>query len=239
MRCEIRFQLNMHVLRMIAGLFADFGRPVTLLAGGRTNATGNSAVRGGAAALVDTLIVQQGHSLAAQRNTAQRHGGAFALLSGANLKLIETDICPTRCLSSLGNGVCENACLRASCNWDGGDCVKQGAPGSLQAAGSEAGQVCDRHSIDGCRIYDQTIPNYLLRNWYQHGADPWEFVIGIESKKAEHWEHPAAWVDGCHPACFTAACDWSRELCVEPRSNVRSCPLIDAVAYSSIKMAQR
>ena len=45
---------------------------INLLPGGHTNATGNSAARGGAAALVDaTLIVQPGHTLTAQENAAQ------------------------------------------------------------------------------------------------------------------------------------------------------------------------
>ena len=68
---------------------------VNLLPGGHTNITRNSAARGGAAALVDaSLIVQPGHTLTAQRNAAHRHGGAFALLSGAGIMLLETAACP-------------------------------------------------------------------------------------------------------------------------------------------------
>ena len=172
---------------------------VNLVAGGHTNATGNSAARGGAAALVDaSLIVQPGHKVTAQRNAAHSHGGAFALLAGGSLALLEAAACPTSCSSSSrGEGFCNPECMVASCNWDGGDCVNT----RMDAAGKEAGQVCDRAK---CPIFSQT-----------------------------------ASAIGCASTCFTAACDWSRELCVEPRANVRSCPLVDAAAYASIKTAQR
>ena len=175
---------------------------INLLPGGHTNATGNSAARGGAAALVDaTLIVQPGHTLTAQQNAAQSHGGALALIAGAALALLEAGACPTQCVSSnRGDGYCIDACMSLPCNWDGGDCVTQ----RMDAAGAEAGQACDREQ---CSIFWQT---------------------DAESSPS-----------GCHSPCFTAACDWSRELCAEPRGNVRACPLIDAAAYASIKTAQR
>ena len=175
---------------------------INLLPGGHTNATGNSAARGGAAALVDaTLIVQPGHTLTAQRNEAQSHGGALALIAGAALTLLEADACPMQCVSSMrGVGSCNIACMSLPCNWDGGNCVTQ----RMDAAGTEAGQVCDREQ---CSIFWQTFAE--------------------------------AWPSGCVSDCFSAACDWNRELCVEPRGNVRACPLIDAAAYASIKTAQR
>jgi hypothetical protein len=189
-----------HVLVTVAGLCAY--SLVNLLPGGHTNATGNSAARGGAAALVDaSLIVQPGHKVTAQRNAAHSHGGAFALLAGGSLTLLEADACPTSCLSSSrGGGSCDPACMIDSCNWDGGDCVIH----RMDAAGKEAGQVCDRAK---CDIF-----------WQTHV----QFSVG-----------------GCVSDCFTAACDWSRELCVEPRANVHTCPLVDAAAYASIKSAQR
>jgi hypothetical protein len=185
---------------------------VNLLPGGHTNATGNSAARGGAAALVDaSLVVQLGHKLTAQRNAAHSHGGAFALLAGGFLALIEAAACPTRCLSSSrGGGSCSPECMSASCNWDGGDCVTQ----RMDAAGKEAGQVCARD--------------------YQFWADQRQGECSIFGQT-----NARANTNGCHSDCFTAACDWSRELCVEPRANVRSCPLVDAAAYASIKTAQR
>ncbi len=187
-------------MHTIAGLCAY--SLINLLPGGHTNATGNAAARGGAAALVDaTLVVQPGHTLTAQRNAAQSHGGAFALIAGAVLALLEAAACPTQCLSShRDSGVCQDDCMSVPCNWDGGDCVTQ----RMDAAGAEAGQTCDREQ---CSIFWQT------------NAEAAPF--------------------GCTDACFTAACDWSRELCVEPRGNVRACPLIDAAAYASIKTAQR
>ena len=188
---------EIHAVHTIAGICAY--SLVNLLPGGHTNATGNWAARGGAAALIDTrLIVQPGHTLTAQRNTAQSNGGAFALIAGAILALLEADTCPTQCLSSdRVDGNCHVACMSLPCNWDGGDCLTQ----RMDAAGAEAGQACDRNR---CSILVQT--------------------------NAEI---------GCNSECFTAACDWSRELCVEPRGNVRACPLIDAAAYASIKTSQR
>jgi len=184
----------------IAGLCAY--SLINLLPGGHTNATGNSAARGGAAALVDaTLIVQPGHTLTAQQNAAQSHGGALALIAGAALALLEAGACPTQCVSSnRGGGSCSVDCMSLPCNWDGGDCVTQ----RMDAAGAEAGQACDREQ---CSMFWQT---------------------NAESNPS-----------GCDADCFTAACDWSRELCAEPRGNVRACPLIDAAAYASIKSAQR
>jgi len=74
---------------------------VNLLPTGRTNATGNSAYRGGAVALVDAnLFVQPGHTLTAQHNIAQTNGGAVALLSGAGLTLLEAATCPVQCALS-------------------------------------------------------------------------------------------------------------------------------------------
>jgi hypothetical protein len=175
---------------------------VNLLPGGHTNVTRNSAARGGAAALVDTsLIVQPRHTLTAQRNAAHRHGGAFALLSGAGIMLLETAACPAKCgRSSRGSGSCSHECMSLPCNWDGGDCVNK----RMNAAGSVAGKVCDRET---CSIFSQT--------------------------------NAEASVGGCSSGCFTAACDWGRDTCVEPRANVQACPLIDAAAYASIKTAQR
>ena len=185
---------------IVAGLCAY--NLVNLLPGGHTNATGNSAARGGAAALVDaTLILQLGHTLTAQRNTAHRHGGAIALLSGAALVLLEPVACPAKCASSSrGSGSCSHECMSLPCNWDDGDCVNT----RMNAAGSAAGQVCDRET---CSIFKQT--------------------------------NAEASVGGCSAGCFTAACDWGRDTCVEPRANVQACPLIDAAAYASIKTAQR
>jgi hypothetical protein len=187
-------------LVIVAGLCAY--SLVNLLPGGHTNATGNSAARGGAAALVDaTLIVQLGHTLTAQRNAAHRHGGAIALLSGAALVLLEPVACPAKCASSSrGRGSCSHECMSLPCNWDGGDCVNT----RMNVAGSAAGQVCDRET---CSIFGQT--------------------------------NAEATVGGCSSGCFTAACDWGRDTCVEPRANVQACPLIDAAAYASIKTVQR
>ena len=133
---------------------------VNLVAGGHTNATGNSAARGGAAALVDaSLIVQPGHKVTAQRNAAHSHGGAFALLAGGSLALLEAAACPTRCLSSSrGGGFCDHECMVASCNWDGGDCVNT----RMDAAGKEAGQVCDRAK---CSIFWQTNAGAIVNEW--------------------------------------------------------------------------
>ena len=44
--------------------------------------------------------------------------------------------------------------------------------------------------------------------------------------------------NACHDNCFSASCDWSRELCMGPREAARSCPLIDAAAFRSIRAAQ-
>ena len=173
---------------------------VKLLPSGHTNATGNSARRGGAAALHATaLIVKSGHTLTAQRNAAQLHGGAVALLSGASLEL-EAVACTNLCesLRVTGDAVCDSKCLNSPCNWDNGRCGKV-----MDAAGAEAGQACDRNA---CSQYSQTTRVNRF---------------------------------GCRVDCFNAACDWSREQCEEARSNVSSCPLIDAAAYASIKSAQR
>jgi len=194
---------DIRVVHAIAGLCTY--SLVNLLPGGHTNATGNLARRGGAATLVDAmLIVQPGHTVIAQRNAAQNHGGAVALIAGAGLALLELSSCPAQCMSSdRGSGVCnegDGGCLSVPCNWDGGDCVTQ----RMDNAGQETGRVCDRVQ---CPIRWQTNPGTTL--------------------------------GGCISGCFTASCDWSRETCVEPRSNVHACPLIDAAAYASIKTAQR
>jgi|NorSeaMetagenome_1021524.scaffolds.fasta_scaffold16625_2 hypothetical protein len=174
---------------------------VKLLPSGYTNATGNSARRGGAAALDGTtLIVQLGHTLTAQHNAAQLHGGAVALFSGASL-VLEAAVCSSLCRIDLAReSTCRPECLSSPCNWGKGGCVKQ----RMDAAGAEAGQVCDR---DQCQIFSQT--------------------------------HARVNFHGCSRSCFSAACDWSREVCEAARSNVSACPLIDAAAYASIKSAQR
>jgi hypothetical protein len=117
---------------------------VNLLPGGRTNITGNTADRGGAAVLVNTtLIVQPGHILTAMHNAAKSHGGAIAMLAGASLAVLEGTSCTkSECPSSKrGSGSCDIECMSIACNWDGGDCVDQRIEAA--GAGSEAGQVCD------------------------------------------------------------------------------------------------
>jgi len=47
-----------------------------------------------------------------------------------------------------------------------------------------------------------------------------------------------ATANGCSDNCFTASCDWSKMLCSEPREAIRECPLLDGVAYRSIKQQQ-
>ena len=180
------------------GLFSS--QTVTLLAGGRTNATGNAAVQGGAVALSDAdLVVQSGHSLEAVHNTAQQHGGAAALLSGATLSLEAGGACPSKCTEgSRRDRVCSEECMSASCNWDHGACVQT----RMRTAGENARQACDRET---CNFLHQT--------------------GGSEN-------------DGCSSNCFSASCDWSRDMCVDARSHVRTCPLIDAAAFASLRGAQ-
>ena len=180
------------------GLFSS--ETVTLLAGGRTNATGNAAVQGGAVALSDAdLVVQSGHSLEAVHNTAQQHGGAAALLSGATLSLEAGGACPSKCTEgSRRDRVCSEECMSASCNWDHGACVQT----RMRTAGENARQACDRET---CNFLHQT--------------------GGSEN-------------DGCSSNCFSASCDWSRDMCVDARSHVRTCPLIDAAAFASLRGAQ-
>jgi len=175
---------------------------INLRHGGLTNATGNTAIRGGAVALYDaTLIVQSLHKFSAQHNLAEKDGGGIALFSGARLLLLEATSCPASCGSSASAGEqCDAACMSAECNWDGGICVAQ----KMERAGADALSPCDR---DQCSSHFQT--------------------------------NAAASVDGCTPVCFTASCDWSRNLCVGPRENVLSCPLIDAAAFASIRAAQQ
>ena len=43
----------------------------------------------------------------------------------------------------------------------------------------------------------------------------------------------------CSRKCFNASCDWSRMSCIEPRKALSECPLLDAVAFRSIKSVQR
>jgi predicted outer membrane repeat protein len=40
----------------------------------------------------------------------------------------------------------------------------------------------------------------------------------------------------CHADCFDASCDWSRYQCVVARDEIRMCPLLDAVAFRSMKL---
>ena len=101
---------------------------VNLLAGGRTNVTGNTARRhGGAMALHDNdLLVHAGHRLLASGNVASTHGGALALLSGAKLDFLVDEVCQTNWCSDTdrGDGICSLGCLTSACNWDNGDCVQ-------------------------------------------------------------------------------------------------------------------
>jgi len=175
---------------------------ISLLLGGRTNATGNKAARGGAMALSDAaVLVQPGHMLIAQHNSAQLDSGAVVLLAGASLLLLETTKCLTSCPSAnRSGGSCEPACLSLECNWDCGDCGKQ----RMDWAGEDARQTCDQ---DTCSFFKHTYASTIS--------------------------------EGCAPVCFTAACDWSRELCADPRDNVQVSPLIDVATFASIQMTQK
>jgi len=67
---------------------------INLHQGGQTNATGNTAKRGGAIALSDaTITVQSKHTLIAQHNVAKTDGGAIALLSGAVCVCVCVRVC--------------------------------------------------------------------------------------------------------------------------------------------------
>ena len=151
-------------MHTIAGLCAY--SLINLLPGGHTNATGNSAARGGAAALIDaTLIVQPGHTLTAQPNVAQSHGGAFALIEGAVLALLEAAACPTQCVSSWrGDGYCSVDCMSLRCNWDDGDCVTQ----RMDAAGAEAGQACDRGAVQHLSADQRRKQSIWVLGWLLH-----------------------------------------------------------------------
>jgi len=182
------------------GIFS-FSSLSLLGTGGYTNMTGNTAMRGGALAMSDSAVqAQSGHTITVRNNAAMTDGGAFALLSGATISLLEARPCPSECTSdNRGSGSCSTECMSAECNWDGGDC---GAT-RFDVAGDAATESCDRNE---CDLFVQT--------------------NAVSSS------------DGCWHKCFSASCDWSRDLCIEQRGNVESCPLLDAAAYASIRRAQ-
>jgi len=131
------------------GLFSASN--ILLRQGGQTNATGNTAVRGGSVALSDAvLIVQSGHTFIAQHNVAEKDGGAIALFSGARLSLLEVKRCPSSCVSpSRSNQYCDSTCMSVECNWDGGDCVQW----QMDTAGADALSPCNRAD---CSLFHQT-----------------------------------------------------------------------------------
>jgi len=62
---------------------------------------------------------------------------------------VNQNIVLTLCFTTRGSGTCHPECMSLACNFDNGDCVTQ----RMDAAGVEAGQVCDR---EVCSILDQT-----------------------------------------------------------------------------------
>ena len=69
-------------------------------------------------------------------------------------------------------------------------------------------------------------------------------VAGIEAQKTcnrDECSYAIQTQDAglCSDKCFTAACDWSRDLCSDSRNTISTCPLIDASAFASIKKEQR
>ena len=169
---------------------------IELLSRGFTKATDNLAARGGAVALADaTLLTQPGHTITMRGNTAFKHGGALALLSGASVLPLQEEDCPGNCLpEERGNGYCDPFCFRQACNYDDGDCIRE----RMDKAGESSRDACD---LSQCSLF--TLLHY----------------------------NPAY----CNGGCFQAACDWSRHTCPDARLSSKSCPLIDASAFASIR----
>lgn len=151
-------------------------------------------------ALTDaTITVQSKHTFIAQHNVAKKDGGAIALLSGARLSLLEARPCPSSCpQTGIGITHCDQACMSAECNWQGGMCVL----GKMDRAGADALLPCNREK---CPLRVQTN------------------AIMTES--------------GCWSSCLSGSCDWSRNLCRQPRGNLLACPLMDAAAFAAINDA--
>ena len=61
------------------------------------------------------VVISEEHNLRISSNTAGSHGGGIALDSLAKLR-IKPASCPCK-TSSLGDGVCNLACMRRECNW--------------------------------------------------------------------------------------------------------------------------
>ena len=191
------------------GLFS-YGS-ISLLADGFTTATLNTALRGGAVALSDAqLELQHGHILTAAMNSARESGGALALISGASLSIAAPN-CPSSC--GYGDGITNR--LDSVCDvWCmSAECNwdKGACEKKMESAGVDATQPCNRQECSQHR---------------QSGGS-----LSEDESSALENAH-------CEEGCFNAACDWSRESCAPQRINVKRCPLIDAVAYMSLRAAQ-
>ena len=64
-------------------------------------------------------------------------------------------------------------------------------------------------------------------------------AVACNRGKCSAYTQTSLKASACSHNCFTASCDWSRMSCIEPRKALSECQLLDAVAFRSIKTAQR
>ena len=64
-------------------------------------------------------------------------------------------------------------------------------------------------------------------------------AVACDRDKCSAYSQTSLKANACSRNCFTASCDWSRMSCIEPRKALSDCPLLDAVAFRSIKSLQR
>jgi len=108
-------------------------------------------------------------------------------------------------------------------------------PASCESS-ERGGQNCDNACMSAACNWDEG--GCVAQQMEQAGPDA---LIPCDRDLCRpYWQtNSAAGVDGCSASCFTASCDWSRELCVGHRESVKSCPLIDAAAFASIRETQQ
>jgi predicted outer membrane repeat protein len=90
--------------------------------------------------------------------------------------------------------------------------------------------VCDQECLSPACNWDNGDCNRLLSEAGADARQPCD-----RNTCTQWWQTASTCVDGC----FTASCDWSRNMCVDSKQNISTCPLQDAVAYQSIRSEQQ
>jgi len=195
--------------------------------GGSLLFRGNVAQEGAAIFTFAPVSMQNRSKVDLKENKAELRGGAF-FGSGARARLtLDFDV----------EAVFENNSAQQS---GGALYLEQGA------AVGVLDEVCPASCDPSTRGNGECNPNCLLRacKWDNGDCSSLFSSAGALSKGAcdrskcmKDQQTDGSLSTGCWSSCFNSSCDWSKELCVDVKTSLRTCPFFDLAVFDSLAIA--